>query len=91
MPGANHGQTSNNIPNIARGDIPATADYDHSVAAMGLAVASFMTAHEGADAAARQAASSVLLRLVQQTAQLSAPYVAAKGAHSVLMVSIHLA
>lgn len=79
MPGANHGHTSNGIPNYDRGDIPAHTEYATATEAFARAMAAFVTAHEGPGKSAKQAATDQLLLMVRQTAELVAPYFMASG------------
>jgi hypothetical protein len=79
VPGANHGHTSNGIPNLDRGDIPAFTEYAVATEAFARAMAAFVTAHEGPSKSAKQAATDQLLLMVRQTAELVAPYFMASG------------
>ncbi|WIA40550.1 hypothetical protein OEZ86_013893 [Tetradesmus obliquus] len=79
VPGANHGHTSNGIPNYDRGDIPAHTEYATATEAFARAMAAFVTAHEGPGKSAKQAATDQLLLMVRQTAELVAPYFMASG------------
>lgn len=79
VPGANHAQTSNGVPNYARGDIPATAEYGATTEQLGKAVASFLTSHQAAQKSERQAAADELLVMVRRTAEMLGPYFMASG------------
>lgn len=79
VPGANHAQTSNGVPNYARGDIPATAEFAATTEHLGKAVASFVTSHQAAQKSDRQAAADELLVMVRKTAEMLGPYFMASG------------
>lgn len=79
VPGANHAQTSNGVPNYARGDIPPTAEYAATTEQLGKAVASFVTSHQAAAKSERQAAADELLVMVRRTAEMLGPYFMASG------------
>lgn len=80
VPNANHGQSSNGIPNYARGDIKAQLSDEEARASFAAAIGEFATAHEGGSPAARAAATSALLQRCRATAELMAPYFLASGA-----------
>lgn len=79
VPGANHAQTSNGVPNYARGDIPPTTEYATATEHLSKAVASFVTSHQAAEKSDRQAAADDLLVMVRKTAEMLAPYFMASG------------
>jgi hypothetical protein len=86
VPGVNHAQTSNGVPNYARGDIQPTTEYATATEHLSKAVASFVTSHQAATKPERQAAADELLVMVRRTAETLAPYFMASGGRSYLKV-----
>lgn len=79
VPGANHAQTSNGVPNYARGDIPPTVEYATATEQLSHAIASFVTSHQAVQKNDRQAAADELLVMVRRTAEMLGPYFMASG------------
>lgn len=79
VPGANHAQTSNGVPNYARGDIAPTVEYAVATEQLSHAIASFVTSHQAVQKHDRQAAADELLVMVRRTAEMLGPYFMASG------------
>jgi hypothetical protein len=79
IPGANHGQTTQDPINVARGDMPATAADADALLQYGRTIGAFLVAHEGGSEDIRQSAATELLQMCRATAEMIGPYFMANG------------